>query len=168
MDTANFDDDIVRRADSFLWLCAENADAGARNGRKLGQLAINSDAPIARYDSMRSSESAKSLKPDEFRGLRTVKHLALGSPVMLTSDKIYGVEAVLPGLMNGARGVVVGLRHSPGSAPPHLPDYVVVENSLGVAAARYFEAVAARNGPPLHSLRLMGRRGRICRVSECR
>ena len=68
MDTANCDGDIMRRADGFLWLCAENADAGERNGRKLAKLAINDDTPIVRYDSTHSSESAKSLKPDVFMG----------------------------------------------------------------------------------------------------
>ena len=126
-DTADCDEDIARRAVGFLRLCAENADAGARNGRKLGKLAINDADPIARYDSMRSSESAKSLKPDEFRRCRTVTRLALGAPVMLTGNKIYGVETALLGLVNGARGAVVGPRRSPGSAPPQLPGYVVVE-----------------------------------------
>ena len=46
---------------------------------------------------------------------------------MLTSNVIYGVQTVLLGLMNGARGKVVGIRHSANSSPPSLPDYVAVE-----------------------------------------
>ena len=59
MDTANCDEDIARRADGFLWLCAENADAGARNGRKLGQLAAADAAPILRYDSTPTARPRK-------------------------------------------------------------------------------------------------------------
>ena len=46
---------------------------------------------------------------------------------MLIAKKMYGVYTALLGLMNGARGVVVGVRRAAGPAPPVLPEYVVVD-----------------------------------------
>ena len=112
--------------DDYLWLTAENADAGQRNGSKIGNLAETSNRPITRYESTHNDVTAKRLKPEEFKGLRTVTHLAVGAPTMLTCNKMYGVETVLLGLMNGARGEVMGFRHSAESAPPALPEYVAV------------------------------------------
>ena len=119
--------DILRMSGEFLWLCAENADAGSMYGRKLGLLAEKAGDPIFRYEAIRSDDGAKRLKPDEFKGLRTVTHVALGAPVMLISNKMYGVDTALLGLTNGARGVVGGARRAAASAPPELPEYVVVD-----------------------------------------
>ena len=121
------DTDILRMSGEFLWLCAENADAGSMNGRKLGLLAEKVGIPIIRYESLHSDDGDRRLKPEEFNGLRTVAHVALGAPVMLISNKMYGVDTALLGLTNGARGVVGGARRAAASAPPELPEYVVVD-----------------------------------------
>ena len=67
---------------------------------------------------------------------------------MLTGNKIYGVETVLLVLMGGARGVVVGFRHSPGPAPPQLPDYVVVE-FLGYSGDPVFQRGGREKWAPI-------------------
>ena len=50
--------------------------------------------------------------------MRIVTHVALGAPVMLIANKMYGADFVLLGLMNGTRCVVVGARRAAGSDPP--------------------------------------------------
>ena len=120
------DPGLVESSDEFLWLSAENANSGERNGNKLGQLAKKNGVPILRYHSLHSEDAAARKRPGEFKGLRTLTRVAIGAPVMLIANKLFGVDTAPLGLMNGARGTVVGVRHSPGSAPPDLPDYVVV------------------------------------------
>ena len=66
-----------------MWLCAENADAGRRNGAKVGALAETQGGPIIRYESMRNNIAAKRLKTDEFNGVRTLTHLAHGGMLCL-------------------------------------------------------------------------------------
>ena len=100
--TKGCDPDLVRRAGGFLWLCAENADCGQRNGGKLGEHAAASGVPIFRDVSLHIDEVAKRQKPEEFTGIRTATHLAVGAPAMLTSNRIYGVDTVLIGLMNAS------------------------------------------------------------------
>ena len=46
---------------------------------------------------------------------------------MLTSNILWEERAVQSGLMNGARGEVVGFAFREGAPAPALPDYVVVD-----------------------------------------
>ena len=49
LDPERCDADILRRSGDMLWLCVGNADAGPRDGRKLGLLAEEAggaDLPI--------------------------------------------------------------------------------------------------------------------------
>ena len=43
----NCDADVLRRADNYLWLCAENADAWKRNGGKVVNLAETRGFPLS-------------------------------------------------------------------------------------------------------------------------
>ena len=49
------------------------------------------------------------MRGGEFRGLRGKCNLATGDPVLLITNRIYGVYVVPIGLMGGARGAVVGI-----------------------------------------------------------
>ena len=110
-----------------LWLVTENKFAGARNGEKLVQLADAHALSVVAIDAEHNDARAASRPPDEFRQLRTRAHLAVGARVMLTSNQLWDERTVQAGLMNGARGVVVGIVFQDGHPPPALPLYVVVD-----------------------------------------
>ena len=123
-DPENCDPCALERADKYLWLCAENADAGRRNGDKVGNLAETQGFPIIRYESTHGNIAAEKLRPGEFKRLRTVTHLAKEALVILTCNKMRGVETALLGLTNGDRCEVTGPRHSSGPVHPGLPTYL--------------------------------------------
>ena len=108
LDPENCDPDAIQRSDNYLFLCAENAYAGRRNGVKVGNRAETEGFPIIRYESTRNNIAAKKLKPDVFFGLLTVTRIGKQEPVMLTCNRLYGVEKFLLGITNGARGEVIG------------------------------------------------------------
>ena len=119
--------DLKKRADSFLWLCEENASSGQRNGSKIAALSKADQTPLLRYEAVHNTPAGGNYAPEEFRGLRSKCHLAIGSPVLLLTNKIYGVDTVPIGLMNGSRGTVVGIYQGRGGGPPSLPEFVVVD-----------------------------------------
>ena len=118
---------LLDRAGRFVALCAENATAGARNGRRAGVLARGSAEPILLVKAAHNDPRA-ALRPASSYGLlRAQIHLLRGAKVMLLVNKIYDVRTVSLGLMNGARGEVVGVQFSRDSSAPTLPEYVIVD-----------------------------------------
>ena len=113
--------------ENALWLVTENGLAGSRNGEKLVQLAEDKNVPVIAVDASHTDPRAAARPPEEFRQLRTRVHLAPGARVMLTANDMWDVRTVQMGLMNGARGVVVGIVFNDGEAPPSLPRYVIVD-----------------------------------------
>ena len=71
--------------------------------------------------------NATNRKPDEFNDFRHAVHLVQGAPVMLIVNKLWDLRTAKLGLMNGARGTVVGIVYDEDAAPPSLPAYVVVD-----------------------------------------
>ena len=65
--------------------------------------------------------------PGEFMGLRSKCCLAIGAPVLLITNKVYGAETLLLVLMGGARWAAVGIYRGKGGASPYLPELVVVD-----------------------------------------
>ena len=118
---------LRERAAQFVALCAENATAGARNGQRAGALARESGEPILLVRAAHNDPRAASRPANSYSLLRAQIHLVRGAKVMLLVNKIYDVRTVSLGLMNGARGEVVGAQFATGSAPPDLPEYVIVD-----------------------------------------
>ncbi|CAK0879229.1 unnamed protein product [Prorocentrum cordatum] len=108
-----------------LWLTTENKKVGERNGAKLARHSEANGAPVFAFDAVHSDPRAEKRPPDEFYQLRTKVHLSVGAPVLLTSNLLWELRVVRFGLMNGARGRVVGIVMD--AAPPALPAYVVVD-----------------------------------------
>ena len=106
-DPPNFDGDILRLPVGFLCIFDENADAGARGGRKLGLLSEKATRPVSRYESLNKNESDARLKPGEFNALRNVANLALGFPVM-PAVEMRGAKTVSPGRWAGRAGASSG------------------------------------------------------------
>jgi ATP-dependent exoDNAse (exonuclease V) alpha subunit len=108
-----------------LWLVTENKKAGERNGAKLAQLSCQTFVPVLAFDAVHNEDRAAKRPPDEFYQLRTRVHLAVGASVMLIANQIWDTRTVQLGLMNGARGKVVGIVST--DLPPALPLYVIVD-----------------------------------------
>ena len=144
-----------------LRLVAENQVCGRLNGQQLRARTVPEPKdpallPRAPLDVMKVVLRAKAFHNDAraetkpsagFRTLKDTVHLSLASPVMLTQNIIWQVNVVPLGLMNGARGFVVGVVYkqegqarSDGSAVPAgfpclraacpLPDFVIVNFPL--------------------------------------
>jgi hypothetical protein len=106
-----------------LVLVTDNAQAGRVNGKRLAEgvpllseqrpgLAGNGHVVVrcaARHNSLRGCN----LDAREFRNLRTATHLRVGARVILITNRIWDTDTVPLGLMNGARGVVVGIMFAP-------------------------------------------------------
>ena len=98
------------QSEDTLWLCAENTRVDERNAQLLGMVAVKRDAVIlealAHYPGLpgagRSSHAFRSYVRHRFR-------CCVGARVTLTVNKLWGVDVVALGLMNGARGTVIGL-----------------------------------------------------------
>ena len=119
--------DLKRRAESFIWLCEENAATGERNGEKLADLSRRTFSAIFRYSAVHNTAAASGYKPQEFKGPRANCHISVGAPALLISNKLFGVYTAPLGLMNGSRDTVVAISQG-SSRPPHaLPDYVAVD-----------------------------------------
>ena len=93
---------LLSRARDILWLCAENADCGQRNGERLGAHATSSGPRSPGTNHCKKTRRQLGGKPVESTGPRTITHVA-----------------VLLCLMNGARRKVVGARRSVNPPPPH-------------------------------------------------
>ena len=140
----------------MLWVCAENADAGEMNGRKLGILEEKAGVPIIWYESIHIDDGDRRLKPGEFNGVRTVAHVALGAPAILIANKMYGVDTVILGLMNAAaRGGVFGARRAAGSSHHEFPEYVVVDFA-GQSGRPIFHGEGLVKWAPVPSLDAIG------------
>ena len=118
---------LRERARRFVALCAENATAGARNGQRAGDLAKESAEPILLVKAAHNDPRAALRPANSYGLLRAQLHLVRGAKVMLLVNKIYDVRTVPLGLMNGARGEVVGAQFPDGSPAPSLPEYVIVD-----------------------------------------
>jgi len=112
-----------------VWIVSENAVAGERNGRKLGEHAARADLAIYRIEAAHSCERASGhgVLAEHYQQLRTVVHLAVGAPVMLLVNSFFGARVVGAGLNNGACGRVVSVQYAVGASPPALPQCVVVD-----------------------------------------
>ena len=119
--------DLKDRAESFIWLCEENAATGERNGEKLADLTRRTSSAIFRYSAVHNTAAASNYKPQEFKGLRANCHISVGAPVLLISNKLFGVYTVPLRLMNGSRGTAVAIFQGVSRPPPALPDCVVVD-----------------------------------------
>ena len=145
-----------------LRLVAENQICGRLNGQQLRARTVPEPADpdlllcsadmdvmkvVLRAKAYHSDKRAETKPSDGFRQLKDTVHLSLASPVMLTQNQIWQVNVVPLGLMNGARGTVVGVVYkqegqarSDGSAVPAgfpclreacpLPDFVIVNFPL--------------------------------------
>ena len=87
-------------------LFCENRRAGQFNGQRLGEDVSNMEdgSTILRIWSVDSSPAAERHTCDKYGGLRRVLHLAVGAPVMLTTNL-----RTVWNLVNGARGKVVAV-----------------------------------------------------------
>jgi DNA replication protein DnaC len=138
-----------------LTLVVENEACGAINGKKLRAMSVHTH--VVRAMATHTDERGPQRPADEFRQVRSLTHLCVGAPVMLTQNYIWGESVVNLGLMNGARGRVVailyktpterrtdGLPASTGypnglKACP-LPDLVIV-HFPGYVGRRFFQGL---------------------------
>ena len=106
--------DLLREA---LVLVTDNAQAGAINGQRLSEgvpllsesKPTNPSSIVVRCEASHNDVRGEHPKADEFRNLRKAVHLRVSAKVILISNKIWGVNTVPLGLMNGARGTVVAM-----------------------------------------------------------
>ena len=94
-------EDRERLEKHSLHLFMENRRAGQRNGRRLGDHAVEHDAHILRIWSVESSPMVEKHKCDCYSQLRRVLHLVAEVPVML----IMNIRPAW-GLVNGTRGIL--------------------------------------------------------------
>ena len=105
-----------------LRLVVENEVCGRLNGQQLRARTIPEPADfgvlreadidvmkVLRVKAHHSDKRAETKPSEGFRQLKDTVHLSLASPVMLTQNQIWQVNVVPLGLMNGARGIVVGV-----------------------------------------------------------
>ena len=98
-----------------LVLVTDNAQAGSINGQRLTEgvpllsepKPLNASSIVVRCEATHNDVRGERPKADEFRNVRKAVHLRVGAKVILISNKIWGVNTVPLGLMNGARGVAV-------------------------------------------------------------
>ena len=109
--------ELKARAGNFIWLCEENAATVARNGDKLAAIDKSRRPAIFRYPAASNEPSATRYNPREFRGVRANCHIAIGAPVILIANNLFGVYTGRIGLMNGARCAVVAIPHGGPPAP---------------------------------------------------
>ena len=109
-ETLSEEEQLAYQSEDTLWLSAENARVDNWNAQLLGMVATKRDEMVieaaAHYPSLpgagRSCHAFRSYVRHRFRCCR-------GAVVMLTVNKLWGVDVVPAGLMNGARGKVVGV-----------------------------------------------------------
>jgi len=92
---------------SALNLVVENEACGTINGQKLAAMA--DCAARVRIEAHHNDVRAATKVADEFRSIRSLTHLCVGAPVMLTQNQLWDRQVVPLGLMNGARGIVVAI-----------------------------------------------------------
>ena len=92
-----------------------------------GALARESAEPILLLKATRNDPRAASRPANSYRLLRAQIHLARGAKVMLLVNEIYDVRTVALGLINGARGEVIGAQLARGPPAPGLPEYVIAD-----------------------------------------
>jgi len=104
------EEQLTFQSEDTLWLCAENSRVDERNAQMLGMVAAKRDAivleAVAHYPGVpgagRSGHAYRSYVRHRFR-------CCIGALVTLTVNKLWGVDVVPLGLMNGARGTIIGL-----------------------------------------------------------
>ena len=105
-----------------LWLCARCEDVGARNGKKLAQMAEKDQKLVHQIHALNSKhKNVKKLSAAAFDGLRAVVNLVRGCKVTITRNVAYRW-----GLANGTRGTLVGVVYGPGGVGT-FPEAIVVE-----------------------------------------
>ena len=104
-----------------VWLCARCEDVGARNGRKLAQMAVDRREVIHQIRAQNSTRSARKQGAAAFEGLRDIVNLVRGCKVMLTRNVAYRY-----GLANGSRGQLVGIVYGAGGIGT-FPEAVIVD-----------------------------------------
>ena len=97
--------------DNGVIITVEDAICVRRNGERLRARArLPGDmGVIVKMKAWHSNRRSKRLSSEKFSGLKVATHLSLGSPVMLTQNRIWEVDTVSVGLMNGSQGVVVAM-----------------------------------------------------------
>ena len=124
LDRGHLSDDQKRYFENeAVWLCARCEDVGARNGRKLAQMAMNEQKVVHRIEAEHSGNRKRAQKYSAavFDGLRSEINLVRGCKVMITRNIAY-----LYGLANGTRGKLVGVVYGPGGVGT-FPEAIVVE-----------------------------------------
>ena len=116
-----------------VWLCARCEDVGARNGRKLAQMAEKQKDLVHQIHAQHSRKSGRPLSSSAFGGLRSVINLVRGCRVGLSRNIAY-----LYGLANGTRGTFVGAVYGPGGIGS-MPEALVVEVAEYTGPAFYPE-----------------------------
>ena len=126
--------------DEALVLVTDNAQAGRINGKRLtsgvpllseksakapgnassmgSAVLTNAHAEqiVVRCSARHNKDKARHLDAKDFRNLRTTTHLRVGARVILTTNRLWSVDTVPLGLMNGARGIIVAILFAePGS-----------------------------------------------------
>ena len=106
--------------DQALYLVADNSQAGRINGQRLAARAQSltdaaSSGPltpldvVVRCEASHNNERGVNRKADAFQNMRKALHLCVGAKVILILNRIWGVNTVPLGLMNGARGTIVAI-----------------------------------------------------------
>ena len=116
-----------------VWLCARCEDVGARNGRKLAQMAEKQKDLVHQIHAQHSRKSGRPLSSSAFAGLRSVINLVRRCRVGLSRNIAY-----LYGLANGTRGTFVGAVYGPGGIGS-MPEALVVEVAEYTGPAFYPE-----------------------------
>ena len=111
-------------------LFCTNEEVNKYNLRRLKKLGNK----IALIEAKHEGPKAKSMPSDTMRGLQ---------PRMLLSEdaKVYLTTNICPwaGLVNGSTGTVVAMVYKEGTAPPSLPEYVVVDFGKSYKGPAFFE-----------------------------
>jgi hypothetical protein len=101
--------------ENALSLVVENEACGSINGKRLRAMSAHAD--VIRALATHTDDRGAQRPADEYRQVRSLTHLCVGAPVMLTQNHIWGESVVSLGLMNGARGRVIAILYkAPGES----------------------------------------------------
>ena len=79
--TSEWPEELNFRADSFLWLCEENATPCGRVGPEIAAFSKSGRAPLLRYEAVRNTPDGANYRRGELRCLRSKCNMARVAPL---------------------------------------------------------------------------------------